>query len=172
MMIKKLIVITGVSGSGKTTIGQLLATQLKAQFLDADDYHDSESIAMMRDNIPLTDTQRIPWVKRLINACRGSQKECGTVVLGYSGLKRHHREMFRNAKLIPLYFWLDVPNEVLTHRLNERSGHFVGADFLAGQLAAFEHPAASETDIVKIQANSNHQKVITEITNYLEKQNQ
>lgn len=171
MMNKMFIVIMGVSGCGKTTIGKLLAESLKGHFLDADDYHDKESVAMMQKNIPLTDNQRIPWVKRLIAASNEYTKKKNVVVLGYSGLKCHHRDMFRDAGLSPSFFWLDVSNTALIKRLTERENHFVDAGFLKGQLAAFETPLKSETDIVKIQADNNYAAVLAEINQKINNRN-
>ncbi|XP_050206074.1 gluconokinase [Mercurialis annua] len=142
----KAIVIMGVSGAGKSTIGEILARDLKCKYLDADDFHSLSNKEKMRQGIPLSDEDRIPWLKSLQDALRESLIGGETVILGCSALRNKYREILRSAD--PYYklgsyvsavkfVLLDVGAEVLADRLNKRAAegkHFMPATLLQSQL--------------------------------------
>lgn len=127
------IVIAGVSGSGKTTVGRLLAERLGCGFADADDFHPPENIAKMKAGIPLDDADRAGWLDALGHFLAGET----TVVLACSALKRAYRDRLR-ALAGPLRFVvLAVEKDELVARMKSRD-HFMPASLLDSQLATLE----------------------------------
>ena len=129
------IVVMGVTGAGKTTVGRLLARELGVPFLDADDFHSPAAIAFMRAGHPLDDAQRLPWLRR-INAALREQPD--GVALACSALERSYRDVLREGVDGLTFVFLDVDAVVLADRLRSRTGHFAGADLLPSQLATLE----------------------------------
>ena len=148
----KLIVIMGVSGSGKSTIARLITEEIDAGFIDADDFHSKENKTNMGNNIPLTDKQRLSWVIRVLDSvCHQLQRGESSVVLAYSGLKKKHRMMFKQLPYEVHFFWLNPPYDLLLTRLNNRKNHFVDASFLTSQLQ----------DLEPLESDERHIEVIT-----------
>ena len=133
------IILMGVSGAGKTTVGQLLATQLGWEFADADDYHSAGNVEKMRTGIPLTDVDRAPWLATLRSLIAGWLTSGKNAVLACSALKRKYRE---NLQLTPQvkFVYLKGSPSLLHQRLHCRLGHFMTEQMLASQLAALEEP--------------------------------
>jgi 6-phosphogluconolactonase len=135
-----IIVLMGVSGSGKTTIGTLLAQRLPCRFLDADALHPDENIERMRRGVPLTDDDRGPWLaevhRRLLDADRDGQ----CLVVACSALKRSYRARLADGLRITWVF-LEDRDAVVRERIERRTGHFMRADMLESQIAALEEPA-------------------------------
>ena len=140
------IVVMGVSGCGKTTIGDLVARGLGAPFLDGDSLHPVENVAKMAAGTPLTDEDRWPWLatvgSELANAGDGG------LVLACSALKRCYRDAIRALAPGTVFLHLHGSKEVLGSRLEGRSGHFMPAALLDSQLATLEPLEADETGIV------------------------
>jgi gluconokinase len=139
---RKIIVITGAAGAGKTTVGELLADSLGWRFLDADGFHSPENVERMRRGIGLTDADRGPWLRAMHDALRDLHARGESVVLACSALK----ETYRRA-LVPdgaakdvRFVYLRAPEMVLRERLTQRSGHYAGPSLLASQLATLEEP--------------------------------
>jgi carbohydrate kinase (thermoresistant glucokinase family) len=147
------IVVMGVTGSGKSTVGRMLAARLDAPFIDADDLHTADAIAKMRAGRALTDADREPWLRRVHAALR--EFGDGPFVAACSALKRAYRDTLREG-LAPLTFvLLDVPPTVLAGRLAARTGHFAGTSLLPSQLATLE----LGDDIVRVDASSTPEEV-------------
>ena len=134
------IVVMGVSGCGKTTLGTHLAAHLGRQFFDADDFHSPESVARMAQGIALTDADRAPWLDRLADLL--AQRE--PVVLACSALKRCYRDRLRAAAPELLFLFLTGPEEVIASRIAARSGHYMPAGLLRSQLDTLEAPDVDE----------------------------
>jgi gluconokinase len=136
-----IVVVMGVAGSGKTTVGTALATRLGWRFLDADDLHPAANVEKMRHGIPLTDEDRAPWLRAVVDAiARG-----GDVVLACSALRRWHRDALREGARADLRFvYLAGDVAELDRRLRARTGHYMPASLLRSQLDTLEPPDATE----------------------------
>ncbi|QLE55366.1 gluconokinase [Nostoc sp. TCL26-01] len=135
-----IILIMGVSGSGKTTIGQQLANSLHWEFRDADSFHSPENIEKMRHGIPLSDEDRIPWLQTLHTAIKNWLQENQNVVLACSALKASYRQFLlldsNNVKLV----YLQGSFTLIQQRLQERQNHFMSEKLLKSQFDTLEEP--------------------------------
>ena len=140
------VVVMGVSGCGKTTIGDLVARELGVPFLDGDSLHPVENVAKMAAGTPLTDEDRWPWLAtvgaRLANAGDGG------MVLACSALRRSYRDAIREQAPDTVFLHLHGNKEVLKARTEGRTGHFMPPALLESQLATLEPLDADETGVV------------------------
>ncbi|MCW5624809.1 MAG: gluconokinase [Burkholderiales bacterium] len=135
-----LVVLMGVSGSGKTTVGVLLAQALDCEFHDADDYHSRANVEKMRAGMPLTDDDRWPWLDAL-NAMLLQRRDSGaSVVLACSALRRIYRERLSRGIPEVRFVHLAGSMEIISARLAGRSGHYMPPSLLTSQFATLEPP--------------------------------
>ena len=135
-----MIVLMGVSGSGKTTVGVPLAQALGGEFAEGDDYHPPANVAKMRQGIPLDDADRRPWLETLSREI-GNWLDAGrTVVLACSALKRSYREILRGGRPEVRFVHLKGDASLIRGRLAGRRGHYMPASLLDSQIAALEEP--------------------------------
>ena len=137
----KLIICMGVSGCGKSTLAQYIAEQIGADFIEADDYHPAENIALMQGGTPLTDADREPWIQAL---CRVIKESNTNMVMAYSRLKYEHRQRFLNLGKACLFLNLNINSIEVTRRLALRAGHFMAPSLIASQFAAMEEIHSDE----------------------------
>lgn len=139
-----IVVVMGVAGSGKTTVGERLARALGAAFIEGDAYHPPENVEKMRRGVPLADADRWPWLRALARelAARGARGE--DVVLACSALKRAYRQVLGEGGDGLCFVHLDGAPELIGERLRARAGHYMPASLLQSQFAALEPPAADE----------------------------
>jgi gluconokinase len=143
-MNRNLYVVMGITGSGKSTVGELLAQRIGVDFVEGDDYHPPENVRRMASGIPLTDDDRADWLKALATRIREA-KEAGTgLVLTCSALKRSYRDVLRAAAPELQFVFLKGPRAVIAERLAGRRGHFMAASLLDSQLATLEEPSSDE----------------------------
>lgn len=134
-----LVVVMGIAGSGKTTVGRLLAEALQCAFVDGDDLHPAANIALMRRGIPLTDGDRAPWLAAIHATLRVAHEHGECVVVACSALRQSYRDAV--AGDLPVeWVYLKGPAELIRERLLRRTGHFMGAGMLASQVATLEEP--------------------------------
>jgi len=143
----EVIIVMGVAGSGKTVIGSLLAAELGAGFVDADDFHSPENVALMRRGMPLDDAARGPWLDRLAAAVQAAIEERRGLVLACSALRRAYRVRLGIGRPQVRLVHLEGEEALLRERLEQRTGHFMPASLLASQCALLEHPTDDERPI-------------------------
>jgi gluconokinase len=132
------LIIMGVVGVGKTTVGRLLAEKLGWQFADADDFHPAANIEKIRRGIPLDDSDRAPWLARLRNAILEWNAQNQNVVLACSALKRKYRDALSADGV--RFVYLEGTPELIRQRLEARHGHFATDSILASQFRDLEVP--------------------------------
>ena len=144
------IILMGVSGTGKTTVGQALAQALGAKFIDGDDLHPRQNIVKMAASQPLEDSDRQPWLERIgdVIFSLGQKNESGVLVC--SALKKRYRDQLRAGNPHLRFLWLTGDYECILQRMQQRKGHFMPEALLRSQFAALETPDASEGDIVAV----------------------
>lgn len=139
-----IVIVMGVVGAGKTTVGQLLAEQFGWEFADADDFHPAANVEKIRQGIGLNDADRAPWLQRLHDAIVGWIAASRNVVLACSALKRSYRQQLATGPEVK-FVYLKGSAEVIAQRLRSRHGHFANEQILASQLADLEEPEAALT---------------------------
>lgn len=139
-----LVVVMGVTGSGKSTVGRVLAERLGVPFADADDFHSAANVAKMSAGVPLDDEDRVPWL-RAIGAWLG-ERDGGVVTC--SALKRWYRDILRDAAPGVLFLHLDGDRETVRARVAARAGHFMPASLVDSQFDALEPLGADERGVV------------------------
>lgn len=138
-------VIMGVAGSGKTTIGELLAHALGIPFLEGDDLHPRANIERMAHGIPLTDEDRRPWLLAIAQRLREAEQSGSGLVVTCSALKRSYRDLLRSHGTAETRFvYLRGSEPTIAERLARRRGHFMPASLLESQFAALEEPDSDE----------------------------
>lgn len=137
----------GVSGCGKSSVGEALSTRLGIPYFDGDDLHTPDAVAKMRDGIPLTDADRWPWLDRVAGVLRDK----APVIVGCSALKRAYRDHIRGGAGGPVTFvHLAGSRELIASRMGARTGHYMPTSLLDSQFAALEAPGPEEAITVDI----------------------
>jgi carbohydrate kinase (thermoresistant glucokinase family) len=134
------LVLMGVSGSGKTTVGLMLSRELGWPYVDADDYHPAANVEKMRTGTPLDDVDRCPWLDRLNQLLREHQVRGQSVILGCSALKRAYRDRLASGLHDLRWVHLQGSFELILSRLQARKGHYMPATLLQSQFATLEAP--------------------------------
>jgi len=156
-----IVIVFGVSGAGKTTIGKLLAEELGWQFYEADDFHPRANIEKMRSGLPLTDEDRWPWLERLREQIMRSLAAKENAVLACSALKRVYREHLRVSGDVKFVF-LRGDYALIERQLRRRRGHFMSPALLQSQFADLEEPQPDE-DVLTIDLGRSPQELVDEI---------
>jgi carbohydrate kinase (thermoresistant glucokinase family) len=142
------IVVMGVSGSGKTTVGKALADRTGWNFLDADDLHSPEAVALMGTGVPLTDADRWPWLARVAEWIAERRRRGEPGVIACSALKRAYRDLLRQADPDLRFAYLRATPDQIAERLARRERHFFPPALAAAQFADLEEPGVDESVIV------------------------
>ena len=143
------IVVMGVCGCGKTTVGQQLADQLGVTFWEGDKFHCAENIAKMSAGIPLNDTDRAPWLKSMAEAiAKEADQGAAGLVLACSALKRKYRDVLRQGHSKLFFVYLQGDQVLITKRMAERKDHYMPASLIESQFAALEEPQSDELHCV------------------------
>lgn len=136
-----IVVLLGVSGSGKSTVGKRLAERLRWPFFDGDDFHPETNIAKMARRQPLTDADREPWLDRLAELIETSIAAGQSAVIACSALRQTYRKRLARGHREVVFVYLKGSFGLIRDRLARRRGHFMTADLLPSQFAAIEEPA-------------------------------
>ena len=156
------LILMGVAGSGKTTVGRMLAERLGWTFVDADDFHSAANVAKMAQGHPLTDADRAPWLQTLADYLRNAHHAGTRVVLACSALKEAYRAALRVGPEVQVVY-LKVRREALMARLAQRAGHYFKWPLLESQLEALEEPLDAWT----IDANGTPAETVARILAHL-----
>ncbi|MDG2399197.1 MAG: gluconokinase [Akkermansiaceae bacterium] len=148
----KSLVIMGVSGSGKTTVGKLLAQKTGGRFLDGDDFHPPENVAKMSSGIPLTDEDRQGWLETLASIIHEADD---LTIIACSALKASYRAILKEA----VFIFLHGSPELLADRINQRSGHYMPPGLLQSQLETLEVP----TNVLALNVVESPQTLVEQI---------
>jgi gluconokinase len=140
----ELVVVMGVCGCGKSTVGQQLAAARGVDFAEGDQFHPPENVARMAAGIPLTDEDRQGWLATLAERLAAARSAGQGLVLSCSALKRSYRDVLRRGAPDLLFIHLTGSRELLAGRMAHRPGHYMPASLLDSQLAILEPPGAGE----------------------------
>ena len=154
-----ILIVAGVSGSGKTTVGALLAGRLGWQFADADTFHPPANITKMAAGIPLTDADRGPWLHAITAWMDEPIARGESAVVTCSALKRAYRDTLLGGRPQARMIFLSVDREEAARRLAARHGHFFGSGLLSTQFDALEPPQPGEPGVTVVP--SGHDPVQT-----------
>jgi gluconokinase len=157
-----IVIVMGTTGSGKTTIGTLLAKRQGWEFVDADDFHPPANVEKMKHGIPLTDADREPWLKALHDRIVEWNTEARNVVLACSALKKSYRDELRASPDVK-FVYLKGSYELFSQRVLARKGHFAKQDLLASQFATLEEP----TDAITVDAAPSPEQIVAEVRRQL-----
>lgn len=144
-----LLIVMGVSGCGKSTIAKILSEEKKMFFLEADEFHSAAAKQLMATGIPLNDAMREPWIAAICNRLTQMQQQNKNCILSYSGLRKNHRQQFRQLGFETIFLFLSASEMSIVQRLDQRPEHFFNKELLASQFEALEIPSA-ETDVILI----------------------
>jgi len=154
----------GVVGSGKTTVGKLLAEKMGWQFSDADDFHSPENIEKISHGIPLDDSDRVPWLAALHNAIQRWETESKNVVLACSALKQSYRDELRVGDV--RFVYLKGSYDLIRERLRVRRGHFASESILRSQFADLEEP----DDAITVEIGNSADAIVSQVVQKLNQQ--
>ena len=135
-----IVIVMGVTGVGKTTVGEILAAKTGWRLYDADAYHSPANVEKMRAGIPLTDEDRWPWLDRLNALLREAESRGKSAILACSALKQRYRERLQQGLRSPRWVFLKGDIELIRSRLRERKGHYMNPALLQSQFDALEPP--------------------------------
>lgn len=153
-----IVIVMGVVGSGKTTIGDLLAAELGWQFADADEFHPQSNVEKIRHGIPLSDADRQPWLERLRAEITQWIAADSSVVLACSALKRSYRQELAVGPQVH-FVYLKGSASLVAQRLRSRHGHFADEKILASQFGDLEEPEKAVT----VEISGTPQEIVSEI---------
>lgn len=158
------VVVMGVAGCGKSTVGAALAARIGAHFIDADSLHPASNIALMSAGIPLTDEDRSPW---LAEVGRRFSTSDGPLVIACSALKRAYRDIIRNADPSVVFVHLHGSRAVLERRMTTRPGHFMPLTLLDSQLETLENLHPDEAGVV-VDLSLPVTDIVEEVSDFLQ----
>ena len=159
-----IILVMGVSGSGKTTVGRLLAEELGWPFYDGDDFHPEENVRKMASGIPLDDADRIPWLQKLNLLMRETDRRNTSAVIACSALKKSYRTILSDGVADLKMAYLKGDYQSIENRMLQRQGHYMKAGMLKSQFDALEESA----DLLTLNIEKDPVTIVAEIRAGLE----
>ncbi|HCS65757.1 MAG TPA: gluconokinase [Cellvibrio sp.] len=164
-----LVILMGVSGSGKSSLAKALADHYGYEYLDGDDFHSQEARDRMAQGKPLTDAMRLPWVIRMREYFRTAAHNHQHSTLAFSGLKRAHRDELRKAGLKTLFLFLHSDRDTIQTRVNKRAGHFMAPSLVDSQFDSLEEPL-NEPDVFKIDVHAPFEQVLAQAIGLIDRE--
>jgi gluconokinase len=161
----RVLVVTGVSGSGKTTVGSLLAKRLGWDFADADEFHPPANVEKMRAGIPLTEADRRPFLEAIARWIDDHLAAGTAGVVTCSALKRAYRDEFRRPGVRMVH--LDGDYDLIARRMAERKGHFFPVKLLKTQVRELERPGPDEPDVLTVSVAGTPEDTVRQIVDAL-----
>jgi len=158
----KILIVMGVSGSGKSTVAGALADRLGWALAEGDDFHSPANIAKMHAGTPLTDVDRLPWLKSIATWIAARLDAGGTGIVTCSALKHSYRDLLSGGRPDVLFVYLKGSQEVMADHLAGRHGHFMPASLLASQFDTLEEPDPDEPVLV-VDAGQPVEAIVSEI---------
>jgi len=156
------LIVMGVSGSGKSTIGEALARRIGWRFEDGDRFHPPSNVAKMKAGHPLNDDDRKPWLQAIAAEIDRVASADGHVVIACSALKRVYRDILLHGRHDTRIVFLDGSEALIADRLKHRKGHFMPPDLLASQFATLEVPTADEK-VIRVSIDDNVETIVSNI---------
>ncbi|ODT67845.1 MAG: gluconokinase [Pelagibacterium sp. SCN 63-23] len=165
----RLIIVMGVSSSGKSTIGAALGRALHAPFLDGDQYHPEANVEKMRAGTPLSDADRWPWLEALTAALKQAAARKGVAIGACSALKRAYRDFITEKAGEPVLFvYLDGSREVIGERMARRQHEYMPASLLDSQFATLEVPDTETENVLAVPVTDSVDKIVRTVTGTLD----
>jgi gluconokinase len=158
-----ILIVAGVAGCGKSTVGTLLAKALRWPFADADLFHSPANLAKMRSGVALNDQDRAPWLRKCIEWIDARIEAGESGVLACSVLKRSYRDTLLSGHPTAMIIFLAVSKEELTSRLTSRSGHFFPVQLMESQLDIMEPPEPDEKQVRTVVAEGGPGETVSKI---------
>lgn len=160
----KAVIIGGVAGAGKTTVGRILAQRTGWPFFDGDDFHPRTNIEKMSSGIPLGDDDRLPWLEKIRSKIKESLLERQNIIVACSSLKKRYRDIIRGNLEGVQFFILDIDYETAFQRISERENHFFKGEILKSQFDVLE----ISDDVCVVDAAKSPDAVANEILRQIE----
>lgn len=162
-----IVIVAGVSGSGKSTVGALLAGRLGWPFIDGDQLHPPANIAKMARGEPLTDEDRLPWLRAISDYLDEQIAAGGSAIVACSALKRSYRELLLRGHPEARIAFLQIDEEVATRRLAVRHGHFFNPGLIDSQFADLELPRPDEPGVAVVPIGDRPEATADEVVRRL-----
>ncbi|MCH5049082.1 gluconokinase [Pectobacterium aquaticum] len=154
------IILMGVSGSGKSSVGAELGRAIQAKFIDGDDLHPRANIQKMASGTPLNDDDRTPWLERLSDVAYSLAHKNETGIIVCSALKKRYRDRLREGNEKMVFIYLKGSFELVLERHKARAGHFMPTELLKSQFDALEEPGSDEPDVLKVDIDGTREDVV------------
>lgn len=164
------IIVMGVCGCGKSTIGEGIAHSLNAKFIDGDDLHPKANIQKMASGTPLNDTDRKPWLERIRDAAYSIENKNEVGIIVCSALKKKYRDQIREGNQNVSFIFLDGDRELILERMRARKGHFMRDTMLTSQLETLERPV-DEMDVFTVSIDGSIDEIIEDAVQQLREAN-
>ena len=162
------IILMGVSGTGKSSVGTALANALQAKFIDGDDLHPRQNIVKMASGQALNDDDRLPWLGRLSDVIFSLEQKNESGILVCSALKKIYRDRLRAGNKNVRFLWLKGDYDCVLNRMKRREGHFMPEALLQSQFAALEAPGEDEHDVTPVDISAALGTIVTNCVSLLQ----